>query len=117
MGTTPLTHSDGDCSGLQRYVLHVIVISVGPYRFSSTEWLAACCQSSASCCIRASPQNRLQRSEAMEPGLSPPRRRTTEIALGTENQTVIFFRSMNSGSARKACAGVDSSVAPAPQAM
>src|SRR6266566_7644347 len=117
MGTTPFTHSDSDCSGIQRYVLQAIVSSVGPYRFSSTDWLAALCQASASCCISASPQNRLQRSDGIEPGRSPPRRRATETALGTENQTVIFLRSMNSGSARNACTGVHSSVAPAPQAM
>ena len=40
-----------------------------------------------------------------------------EIALGTENQTVIFLRSRNSGSATNACTGVDSRVAPAPHAM
>src|SRR5215471_2684884 len=117
IGTTSFRHREGECSGCQRYELQAIVSSVGPYRFSRVDRSADRCQSSASCRIRASPQNRLQRSDGREPGRNAPRRRATEIALGTENQTVIFLRSMNSARATNACTGVLSSVAPAPQAM
>src|SRR5579871_2752871 len=89
MGTMPLRHIAGERCASQRYRKHAMVSSVGPYKFSSAEFGAAACHSSAERCVSGSPQKRLQRKLGRLFGKSVPRRPICAGTDGTENHTVI----------------------------
>src|SRR5579862_796656 len=84
MGTTPF--NDSGATPFQRCAKHAMVSSVGPYRFSTTEFGAAACHRSAVSLVRGSPQNRLHRSVGMDP--AGIRSLASTAADGTENQAV-----------------------------
>src|SRR5579872_5569716 len=95
------THSPGEVLGCQRCTVQAIVNSVGPYRFSTTEFGAAACHCSALARGKGSPQNRLQRSVGRVAGPSKFRFRICAGIDGTENQTVSSFLLMNLLGARR----------------
>src|SRR4051812_8148220 len=97
IGTTPLTRMAGVLDADHRYVLQAMVSSVGPYRFSMTLLGAARFHASASVPSSGSPQNRLHRRLGRLPAVSIPRRATSWIALGTENQNVSPWAATNAG--------------------
>src|SRR5882762_10019040 len=65
-----------------------MVSSVGPYRFSIMEFGAASAQALTTSTGRASPQNRLRRTDGYIPGLRVPSFFMKTAVDGTENQVV-----------------------------
>src|ERR1700693_5862404 len=82
--------------------------------FSRTERGAACCQATASLAERASPANRLSRSEGKAPGSKRPSFVANITTDGTENQTVSSFSLIKLAGTRY-CSGNGQSAAPASQ--
>src|SRR5690606_27690922 len=72
----------------QRYNVHAIVSSVGPYRFSATALGAASAKRSTTSTGSASPQKSAHRSVSYELGLSIRRRLIKRPVEGTLNHTV-----------------------------
>ena len=68
--------------------MHAIVSSVGPYRFSTTEFGAAVAHARAMESGSGSPQKRLHRRVGKAASLSTPSFRIMIATDGTENQTV-----------------------------
>src|SRR5579863_10133478 len=97
----PFRQRAGDLAGSQRCRQQAMVSSVGPYRFSTTEFGAAFCHASALCWVSGSPQNRLQRKLGNEFGRRVFLRSMWTGTDGTENQTVSWFRLTNLAGARR----------------
>src|SRR5271157_2540072 len=91
-----------------------IVASVGPYKFSTMEWLAAACHAAARLAESASPQNRLQRKVGNAPGSNRPSFDANMATDGTENQHVSSFSSIRVAGV-SVCSAKGQSVAPASQ--
>src|SRR5439155_21968481 len=116
IGTIPSSDSAGEVPESQRYAVHAIVASVGPYRFSTVEFGAASTQSRARSAGNASPQKRLQRSVWKASGFSTASRRMKSATDGTENQTDRRERRMNSAGFSKALSVGQQTQAPLSQA-
>src|ERR1700674_3815875 len=80
--------------------------------FSTMDRGAACAQASASRAERASPANRLRRSEGKARGSNMPNFDASIATEGTENQTVKSFSRIRLTGARY-CSGKGQRVAPA----
>jgi hypothetical protein len=77
---------DSGAMPAHRWTKQAIVSSVGPYKFSTTEFGAAACHRSAVSLVSGSPQKRLHRRLGMDPAGMRSRARTA--AEGTENHDV-----------------------------
>src|SRR5687768_868463 len=101
MGTVPFdVDGHSRLSAGRRYAVHVIVSSVGPYRFSIVLWGAALDHAAACSSVSASPAKRLHSSFGIDPGCSRRRRLATVMTDGTENQCVMPRASTNWSGAR-----------------
>src|SRR6267154_1750302 len=95
MGTIPISASSAERDAFQRYSVHAMVNSVGPYKFSRMLLGAASNHALAEEIGRGSPQNKLHRNRGYCPGFSIPSCFMNTATDGTENHTVNSASWMN----------------------